>query len=96
MGQCNVRRLLVTGAVSVINAAARTGRWDDPRLANMFEKKPREVVAVALANRVGEYILPTAVKCTNRLVVGKFRSHCGHIGGIRYSHNFRLRSVASP
>ncbi|MEP3920673.1 IS110 family transposase, partial [Ascidiaceihabitans sp.] len=43
MGQRDVRRLLVTGAMSVISASERKGRCDDPWLANMLKKKPRLV-----------------------------------------------------
>lgn len=56
MGQRDVRRLLVTGAMSVISAAARKGRCDDPWLANMLKKKPRMVVAVALAHRMARQL----------------------------------------
>lgn len=52
MGQRDVRRLLVTGAMSVISAAQKKGRCDDPWLADMLKRKPRMVVAVALANRM--------------------------------------------
>jgi transposase len=52
MGQSDVRRLLVTGAMSVIMASEKTGRCADPWLENMLAKKPRMVVAVALANRM--------------------------------------------
>ena len=52
MGQRDVRRLLVTGAMSVISAAQKKRRCDDPRLADMLNRKPRMVVAVALANRM--------------------------------------------
>lgn len=52
MGQRDVRRLLVTGAMSVISAAEKKGRCDDPWLADMLKRKPRMVAAVALANRM--------------------------------------------
>ncbi|MGY9048775.1 hypothetical protein P775_00365 [Puniceibacterium antarcticum] len=52
MGQRDIRRLLIIGATSVIAAAEKKGRCDDPWLANMTSKKPRLVVAVALANRM--------------------------------------------
>lgn len=52
MGQRDVRRLLITGAMSVISAAEKKGRCDDPWLADMLKKKPRMVAAVALANRM--------------------------------------------
>lgn len=56
MGQRDVRRLLVTGAMSVISASERKGHCDDPWLANMLKKKPRLVAAVALANRMARQL----------------------------------------
>jgi len=41
MGQRDVRRLLVIGAMSVISDAERKGRCDDPWLANMLKRQPR-------------------------------------------------------
>lgn len=52
MGQRDVRRLLIVGAMSVISASVRKKHCDDPWLARMLEKRPRMVVAVALANRM--------------------------------------------
>lgn len=56
MGQRDIRRLLVTGAMSVISAATKKGRCDDPWLANMLRTKPRMVAAVALANRMARQL----------------------------------------
>ena len=50
MGQRDLRRLLVVGAMSTVGWAARRGT-KDPWLARMLERKPRMLVAVALANR---------------------------------------------
>ena len=53
MGQRDLRRLLVCGAMSVIqNAVRRGGTVRDPWLADMLARKPRKLVAVALANRM--------------------------------------------
>ena len=52
MGQRDVRRLLIVGAMSVITAFERKGRTGDPWLDRMLDKRPRMVVAVALANRM--------------------------------------------
>ena len=52
MGQRDVRKLLIIGAMSVISASERKGHCDDPWVARMLEKRPRMVVAVALANRM--------------------------------------------
>ena len=52
MGQRDLRRLLVVGAMSVIQNAVRNGTVSDPWLADMLARKPRKLVAVALANRM--------------------------------------------
>ena len=53
MGQRDLRRLLVCGAMSVIqNAVRRGGAVRDPWLADLLARKPRKLVAVALANRM--------------------------------------------
>ncbi|MCE8537893.1 IS110 family transposase [Ruegeria pomeroyi] len=52
MGQRDIRRLLIVGAMSVVNAALRTGKPAEAWLGKMLEKKPRLVVAIALANRM--------------------------------------------
>ncbi len=48
MGQRDIRRLLIIGAVAVARKGAPVGSW----LAWMLERKPRMLVAVALANRM--------------------------------------------
>ena len=50
MGQRDLRRLLVVGAMATVGWAARRGT-KDPWLARMLTRKPRMLVAVALANR---------------------------------------------
>ena len=53
MGQRDLRRLLITGAMSVIQAAERRGgETRDPWLAEMLARKPKMLVAVALANKM--------------------------------------------
>ena len=56
MGQRDLRRLLITGAMAEISWAVRRGKTKDPWLASMLERKPRKVVAVALANRMARII----------------------------------------
>ncbi len=51
MGQRDLRRLLISGAMAVIQNAVRRGETADPWLAGMLGRKPRMLVAVALANR---------------------------------------------
>ena len=52
MGQRDLRRLLVVGAMTRVNWAVRRGTTKDPWLARMLARKPRMLVAVALANRM--------------------------------------------
>ena len=52
MGQRNIRRLLIIGAVVVVRWAARKGAPVGSWLARMMERKPRMLAAVALANRM--------------------------------------------
>ena len=52
MGQRDLRRLLVSGAMAVVRWACRRGETKDPWLARMLARKPRKLVAVALANRM--------------------------------------------
>jgi transposase len=56
MGQRDIRRLLIIGAMAVVRAATRSvppaGSW----LERMLAKKPRMLVAVALANKMARGI----------------------------------------
>ncbi len=51
MGQRDLRRLLIIGAVSTVRWAARRGAPEGSWLARMLARKPHMLVAVALANR---------------------------------------------
>ena len=51
MGQRDLRRLLIVGAMAVVRWAARHGAPEGSWLARMLRRKPRLVVAVALANK---------------------------------------------
>lgn len=52
MGQRDLRRLLITGAIAVVRWAARRGAPEGSWLGRTMAKKPRMLVAVALANRM--------------------------------------------
>jgi len=52
MGQHDIRRLLIVGAVAVVRWATRKGAPDGSWLARMLARKPKMLVAVALANRM--------------------------------------------
>lgn len=56
MGQRDIRRLLVTGAMAVIRWALRRGAPRNPWLARMLERKPPMVAAFALANKMARGI----------------------------------------
>jgi len=51
MGQRDLRRLLIVGAMAVVRAAVRNGAPAGSWLARMLQRKPRKLVAVALANK---------------------------------------------
>lgn len=52
MGQRDIRRLLIVGAVAVVRWAAHKGASEGSWLARMLAHKPKMLVAVALANRM--------------------------------------------
>ena len=52
----HLRRLLITGAMAVVRWAVRRSTTNDPWLARMLARKPRMLVAVALANRIARII----------------------------------------
>ena len=55
MGQRDIRRLLIIGAMAVVRWAARKaaeGSW----LGRMMAKKPRLLVAIALANKMARSV----------------------------------------
>jgi len=52
MGQRDLRRLLITGAMAVIRWAVRKGAPEGSWLGRMLQRKPRMLVAVALANKM--------------------------------------------
>ena len=56
LGQRDLRRLLFTGAMTVVRHASRRGEITDPWLAGMLARKPKKVVAVALANRTARMV----------------------------------------
>lgn len=50
MGQTDIRRLLIVGAMSVIRWVVRKGGSENRWLAAQVARKPKMVAAVALAN----------------------------------------------
>ena len=62
MGQRDLRRLLIIGAMAVVRHAIRGGENTDPWLAGMLARKPKKLVAVALANRMARRVWALATR----------------------------------
>ncbi|MEF2553417.1 IS110 family transposase [Aurantimonas sp. A2-1-M11] len=56
MGQRDIRRLLIIGAMSVLKASSRSAPPINSWLSRMLAKKPRMLVAIALANKMARSI----------------------------------------
>jgi len=56
MGQRDIRRLLITGAMSVVRPAMRRGAQDGSWLQRMLACKPKMLVAIALANKMARSV----------------------------------------
>lgn len=52
MGQRDIRRLLIVGAMAVVGWSSRRGAAEGSWLAKMLARKPRMLVAIALANKM--------------------------------------------
>lgn len=56
MGQRDIRRLLITGAMTVVRWASRKAPPEGSWLFRMLERKPRMLVAIALANKMARAV----------------------------------------
>jgi len=56
MGQRDIRRLLIVGAMSVVRWALRKGAPEGSWLHRMLARKPRVLTAIALANKMARSI----------------------------------------
>jgi len=63
MGQRDIRRLLIIGAMAVVRS--RSGASEGSWLARMLARKPRMVVAIALANKMARSVWAMLVKQEN-------------------------------
>jgi len=52
MGQRDIRRLLIIGAMAVLRSVSRKGLPEGSWLTGMLSRKPRKLVAIALANKM--------------------------------------------
>lgn len=62
MGQRDIRRLLIIGATTVVRWANRNGAPAGSWLARMLQRKPRMLVATALANEMARMVWAMATK----------------------------------
>lgn len=65
MGQRDIRRLLITGAMAVVRWALRRGAPQNHWLARMLQRKPPMVVAVALANKMARGVWAMLTRSEN-------------------------------
>lgn len=65
MGQTDIRRLLIVGAMSVIRWVVRKSGSPNRWLANLVARKPKMVAAVALANKMARTIWAVTTKQEN-------------------------------
>ena len=56
MGQRDIRRFLITGAMAIVRWACRKGAQEGTWLHRMLRRKPRMLVAIALANKMARSI----------------------------------------
>ena len=56
MGQRDIRRLLITGAMVVVRWACQKGAREGTWLHRILARKPRKLVAIALANKMARSV----------------------------------------
>lgn len=100
MGQTDIRRLLVVGAMSVTRWAVRKGGSSNRWLAALVERKPKMVAAVALANKMARMIWAMSVKQENyRMALSRTNrkgARFGRVAGVsdrRRSRRYGLQIV---
>jgi len=62
MGQRDIRRLLIIGAMAMVRAISRRTEQDSSWLARMLKRKPRMLVAIALANKMARGLWAMVMK----------------------------------
>lgn len=62
MGQRDLRRLLVSGAMTVIMAKRRSDKEPDPWLQGLLDRKPHIKAAIALANKMARIMWALLIK----------------------------------
>ena len=69
MGQRDIRRLLIVGAMAVVRAACRKGAPEGTWLHRMLARKPRMLVGIALANKMARSIWAMLTKAEDYRVL---------------------------
>lgn len=62
MGQRDLRRLLITGTMTVIQRTIRWGKEPDPWLKRLLDRKPKIKAAIAVANRMARIMWALMMK----------------------------------
>jgi transposase len=65
MGQRDIRRLLIIGAMAVVRSALRKGAPEGSWLQRMLARKPKMLVAIALANKMARSVWAMLAKGEN-------------------------------
>ena len=79
MGQRDIRRLLIIGAMAVVRLASRKGGPEGSWLHRLLAGKPRMLLAVALANKMARAIW---AMLTRARIIGFLQLQCGSTIGL--------------
>jgi len=88
MGQRDICRLMIIGAMAVVRWAARRGARPGSWLARMLERKPKMLVAVALAAKMARSAWAMLVKqedYRNPVATAEPDRRHRYVGGVRRS-----------
>ena len=78
-GQSDIRRLLIIGAMSRLNWMGRKTVTKGSWLARMLTRKPRMLVAIALANKMARGIWAMMTKNENIRIRHRSQRHYQHV-----------------
>ena len=94
MGQRDIRRLLITGTMVIVRWACRKGAQEGTWLHRMLGRKPRMLVAIALANKMARSIWAMLTKgedysrsCGSDPLIHDQVGGQGNVGRVRRSRN---------
>lgn len=96
MGQRDIRRLLIIGAMSVVHWKGRGGGRPGSWLSNMLARKPRMLVAIAMANKMARVVWAMLVRAMSRCFTNTRTRRLSVNSGSCAGHGFPLRHCADP